>query len=162
MQEIKIYVASPFGFSEAGRDFMYAKIIPAIEELGYAVLDPWKLTPEEIINSAKSLPYGQEKKDKWKEVNIIIGENNKNAIEQATGLVAVLDGTDVDSGTASEIGYAAAFKKPILGYKGDFRSSAADNEGSIVNLQVEYFIRTHGKIITQIADLEKELKSMFG
>jgi nucleoside 2-deoxyribosyltransferase len=59
---------------------------------------------------------------------------------------AVLDGTDVDSGTAAEIGYAFAKGKPILGYRGDFRLSA-DNDGSIVNLQVEYFIRASGGTI---------------
>ena len=48
-KQTKIYIASPLGFSEVGRDFMYARIIPAIEELGYSVLDPWKLTPEELI-----------------------------------------------------------------------------------------------------------------
>jgi nucleoside 2-deoxyribosyltransferase len=72
----------------------------------------------------------------------------------------VLDGTDVDSGSAAEVGYAFAKGKPILGYRGDFRLSA-DNEGSMVNLQVEYFIRqSGGDIITQIADLEKSLKKI--
>jgi nucleoside 2-deoxyribosyltransferase len=66
---------------------------------------------------------------------------------------AVLDGVDVDSGTAAEIGYAYARGKPILGYRGDFRLSA-DNEGSTVNLQVEYFIRqSGGDIIAALADL---------
>ncbi len=160
--EVKIYVASPLGFSEVGRDFMYAKIIPLIEELGYTVLDPWKLTSPEIVQSASDLPYGQEKKEKWMEVNKILGENNERAIMEADGLFAILDGVDVDSGTASEIGCAAAVGKPILGYRGDFRL-AADNEGSVVNLQVEHFIkRNGGKIITQISDLKPELYALFG
>jgi nucleoside 2-deoxyribosyltransferase len=72
----------------------------------------------------------------------------------------VLDGTDVDSGSAAEVGYAFAKGKPILGYRGDSRLSA-DNEGSTVNLQVEYFIRqSGGDIITQIADLETSLKKI--
>ena len=54
--------------------------------------------------------------------------------------------------TAAEIGYALAKGKPIVGYRGDFRLSA-DNEGSIVNLQVEYFIRqSGGDIIAALAD----------
>ena len=65
-------------------------------------------------------------------------------------MFAVLDGTDVDSGTAAEIGYAFARGKKILGYRGDFRLSA-DNEGATVNLQVEYFIReSGGDIVTAL------------
>ena len=68
-------------------------------------------------------------------------------------ILAVLDGTDVDSGTAAEIGYAFAKGKPILGYRGDFRLSA-DNDGSTVNLQVEYFIRqSGGDIVASIKEL---------
>ena len=160
--KIKIYVASPLGFSEIGREFMYTKIIPVIENAGYTVLDPWKLTSEKLIQTVFSLPHGLEKRDRFRELDKIIGKNNANAIRRSSGLFAVLDGADIDSGTASEIGFATALKKPILGYRGDFRLSS-ENEGSIVNLQVEYFITLHGgKIITQIADLRKELKSIFG
>ncbi|MBD3270143.1 hypothetical protein GF376_01310 [Candidatus Peregrinibacteria bacterium] len=73
---------------------------------------------------------------------------------------AILE-NDVDSGTASEIGYATALGKSSLGYRGDFRL-AADNEGSLVNLQVEYFIHKNGgRIITEIADLREALQKVF-
>ena len=75
-------------------------------------------------------------------------------------IFAVLDGADVDSGTAAEIGYGFAKHKPVLGYRGDFRLSA-DNEGGIVNLQVEYFIRASGgDIIGQISDLPSALEKL--
>ncbi|MEM7822748.1 MAG: nucleoside 2-deoxyribosyltransferase [Candidatus Aenigmatarchaeota archaeon] len=162
MKKVKIYIASPLGFSEAGRDFLYEKIIPQIEELGYGVLDPWKLTPDKYIENIKCMPYGLERKMAWERLNRIIGKNNARAIRASTGLFAVLDGPDVDSGTAAEIGFAAALGKPILGYRGDFRLSS-DNEGSVVNLQVEYFIKLNGgKIITEISKLKDELKNIFG
>ena len=86
-----------------------------------------------------------------------IGGNNRTAIDCCDMVLAVLDGVDVDSGTAAEIGYAFARDKPILGYRGDLRLSA-DNEGSVVNLQVEYFIRqSGGDIITTIDSLSKAL-----
>ena len=95
-------------------------------------------------------------------MNYTIGENNDKAINISTGLFAILDGVDVDSGTASEIGYGVGLGKPVLGYRGDFRLSS-ENEGSIVNMQVEYFIKkSGGKIITQIEELQKELKLLFG
>jgi len=51
----------------------------------------------------------------------------------------VLDGTDVDSGTAAEIGYAAALGTPVVGLRTDLRVTG-DNAATTVNLQVEYFL----------------------
>lgn len=48
-------------------------------------------------------------------------------------IVAVLDGGDVDSGTAWEIGYAYAKGKPIIGLRTDFRALS----NGIVNLMIE-------------------------
>jgi nucleoside 2-deoxyribosyltransferase len=105
----------------------------------------------------RAMPYGAEKRNEWRRVNAEIGRNNHAALDRCDAVLAVLDGTDIDSGTASEIGYAFAKAKPILGYRGDFRLSA-DNEGSTVNLQVEYFIRqSGGEIITRFADLASAL-----
>ena len=154
---MKIYIASPLGFSEVGREFYGQRLIPAVERLGYRVLDPWKLTSPKEITAVKSMRYGSRKRNKWRRINIQIGSNNRTAIDKCDAVLAVLDGTDVDSGTASEIGYAFAKGKPILGYRGDFRLSS-DNEGSLVNLQVEYFIRqSGGEIIARFGDLSRAL-----
>jgi nucleoside 2-deoxyribosyltransferase len=51
-------------------------------------------------------------------------------------VVAVLDGVDVDSGTAWEIGYAYAMGKPVIGLRTDFRTLS----DGIVNLMVEMSI----------------------
>lgn len=162
MKDVKLYLASPFGFSEAGRLFMYEKIIPLIESAGYQVLDPWVQTPLEDIEAVAIMPYGFDKRQAWQNLNPIIGRNNEAAIDLAQGMVAVLDGVDIDSGTASEIGYATAQQKPVLGYRGDFRLSA-DNEGADINLQVEYFIKKHGgEIINAIDQLPDALHRVFG
>jgi len=154
----KMYLASPLGFSEPGRYFLYHRLIPVIERCGFTVLDPWKLTPEETIHEARSLPPGRERAVRWKNVNAVIAENNTAAIDECDAMTAVLDGPDVDSGTASEIGYAAARGKTIIGYRSDFRP-AGDNEGSVVNLQVEHFIlRSGGRIAADIDELEKLLR----
>ena len=85
---------------------------------------------------------------------------NRAAIDGARALVAVLDGADVDSGTAAEIGYAFALGKLIVGYRGDSRVSA-DNEGGVINLQVEYFIRqSGGTIVNRYEDLAPSLLSL--
>ena len=72
-------------------------------------------------------------------------------------LLAVLDGQDV-SGTAAEIGYAYARGKRVVGYRGDFRL-AADNIGSIVNLQVDYFfVASGGEIVTAMREIIASLE----
>ena len=148
------YIASPLGFSEAGELFHNTVLMPLIAEIGFEIRNPWTLTPRELIDSVQVLPYGQEKREKWREINPVIGDNNRKAIEESDIIIAVLDGPDVDSGTAAEIGYASAFKKPVFGYRGDFRLSA-DNEGGIVNLQVEYFTHLNGGgIVTDLESLK--------
>lgn len=156
----KIYIASPYGFSEAGRLFLYKKLIPAIEETGFICIDPWKLTPENLIIDVMNIAEQDKKKNEWIKLNKLIAENNSKAIENSDSMIAVLDGTDVDSGTAAEIGYAAALNKKICGYRGDFRKSG-DNEGSVINLQVEYFIiNSGGRIVLNLLDLKSELKRL--
>jgi nucleoside 2-deoxyribosyltransferase len=147
---VRIYTAGPLGFSEAGRQFQ-ARIVDTVTKLGHTVLDPWNFDPEQI-NAALALPYGLEKKNAWAKLNVDIGRANEGLIDSCDLVFAVLDGVDVDSGTAAEIGYAYARGKRILGYRGDFRLSA-DNEGAIVNLQVEYFIRNSGGTIIQSIEL---------
>jgi len=154
---MRIYLAGPLGFSEAGRAFHEGVIKPRIEALGHVVLDPWRLNDPVEIAAVASLSYGPEKRDRWRELNTTIGRTNTEAIDACDIVFAVLDGTDVDSGTAAEIGYAYARGKQILGYRNDFRL-AADNDGATVNLQVEYFIlRSGGLIISTAADIEAAL-----
>lgn len=149
-----VYLAGPLGFSEAGKKFCDETLKPAIAKRGIKVLDPWELTPNELINTAQNLPYGQERKDKWTIINSVIGNNNAKAIKKCDFIIAVLDGPDIDSGTAAEIGYGAALGKTTIGYRGDYRISK-ENDGGIVNLQVEYFIHQNGgEIVTSLSDLE--------
>jgi len=156
----KIYMAGPLGFSEAGRHFYNSVFVPFVAGLGYEVLDPWTLTDPHKIEAVQRLPYGSEKREAWRKLNREMGATNRAAIDAAHGVVAILDGTDVDSGTAAEIGYAFARGKLIVGYRGDFRLSA-DNEGSTVNLQVEFFIReSGGAIVSRYEDLEPCLRPL--
>lgn len=156
-----VYIAGPLGFNEAGRDFLHNRIIPFLKEQGFEILDPWALTSADLIESASLLPYGQEKKEAWRRINFVIGRNNADAIQKCDVIIAILDGPDVDSGTAAEIGYGSALGKLIIGYRNDFRLSS-DNEGCLVNLQVEHFIRLNGgEILTSLENLKKSF-IMFG
>jgi nucleoside 2-deoxyribosyltransferase len=150
---MQLYLAGPLGFSEAGNFFKDKLLKPELERLGFKVVDPWELTDAKMINSILQLPYGLERRQAWEKLNPEIGRRNHEAIDRVDIVVAVLDGADVDSGTAAEIGYAFAKQKTIIGYRGDFRLSA-DNEGSVVNLQVEYFVRASGgQIVSRMSEL---------
>ena len=60
----------------------------------------------------------------------------RDAIHEATHVVAVLDGTQVDDGTAWEIGYAYARGLPVIGLRTDFRQ-AGDTPHSVANAVIE-------------------------
>lgn len=161
MSDNEIYIASPLGFSESGRMFMYEKLFPVIKQAGFGIIDPWELTPQDMLNEVLQMSLGIEKVMAWQKLNNIIGENNAKGIERSIGILAMLDGPDVDSGTAAEVGYCAALQKPVLGYRSDHRM-AGDNEGAVVNLQVEYFISLHsGSIARSLEEIERQLPLVF-
>lgn len=163
----KIYVAGPLGFSESGRFFYYQEFLPTLKELRYEIFDPWEHSPkdkiEKLKNKESSLKVSEAQKD-WQSINLEIGTNNVNILNEADGLIAILDGPDVDSGTAAEVGYFCGKhnnQRPILGYRSDFRLSS-ENIGGIINIQVEQFIYlTKGTIVANIKDLKHELKKRF-
>jgi nucleoside 2-deoxyribosyltransferase len=160
-QPVTLYVASALGVSEAGRYFYYGQLLPLVERLGFVVLDPWRLTDAATIAQVRSMEFGAARREAWRQLNREIGEANRQAIERADGLLAVLDGPSVGGGIGAEIGFAYARGKRIIGYRGDFRRSG-DNEGTIVGLQVEYFIQASGgTIITTLEQLADVLRATF-
>nr|WP_237671456.1 nucleoside 2-deoxyribosyltransferase [Desulfomonile tiedjei] len=66
---------------------------------------------------------------------------NEQGIRCSNAILGVLDGTEIDSGTACEIGFAAGLGKRCYGLRTDFRD-LGDFEGLPINLQVLYFIKT--------------------
>ena len=145
-----VYVASPLGFTEAGRLYCNTVLLPAVKAAGLEPLDPWDVDPE--IQAVFELRRGDPERDRrLGDVNRVVGQRNAEMIRRAAGVLAVLDGTDVDSGTAAEIGYAAALKRPVVGVRLDLRNSG-DNEATLVNLQIEWFILESGGSITTALD----------
>ena len=159
---VKVYVASPLGFAESTKLFMSERLFPVLRKTGVIILDPWD-APAEIereISQAKGLVNLTKRRAAWKKITLKLGSRNAELIRNAQGVVAVLDGVDVDSGTAAEIGYATALGKWVVGYRGDFRRTGED-ETSEVNLQVEYFIlKNGGCIVHSLDELEKEITRM--
>jgi nucleoside 2-deoxyribosyltransferase len=155
-----IYLASPLGFSEAGVGFIREVLTPELTRLGGHVVNPFDLIDPNRIREISSMPVGSDRVSAWRLLNAEIGKLNQENIDKCDVVFAVLDGPDVDSGTASEIGYAYARQKLIMGYRGDFRLSA-DNEGGIVNLQVEHFIRASGgTIVSKVSEIAAAFASL--
>ncbi len=62
-----------------------------------------------------------------------IFRRNVESIEISEAVVAILDGSDSDSGTAWECGYAYAKGKPVIGVRTDFRISENGNLNAMLS-----------------------------
>ncbi|WP_043629277.1 nucleoside 2-deoxyribosyltransferase [Nitratidesulfovibrio vulgaris] len=119
---MRIYQAGPL-FSEAERNWHRA-LRSRLVHAGYLVTWPYDLcSPQEIQSWGEAAP----KK---------IMEACRDALEGCDVVVALLDGTQVDDGTAWEIGYAHARGKVVVGIRTDFRQ-AGDTQYSVVNAMIE-------------------------
>ena len=155
-----VYVAGPLGFSAATRPVHDGVLVPALRRAGFEVLDPWAGGAE--IVAALAIVEHDERLDALRRANDAVGRANAEMIETGDGVFAVLDGPDVDSGTAAEIGYAAALGRPVVGWRSDVRDSG-DNAAAVVNLQVQHFIeRTGGTITAGLDEAIGALRAHFG
>src|SRR5450432_2139451 len=125
MPKRRCYVASPLGFTEAGRDYYERVYLPALANVVDPV-DPWSL------GTAPS--PGATVRDRA----LAIGRANVEAIRTCDLLVAHLDGQEPDSGTVAELGYGAGLGLRCYGVRSDMRQSG--EPGVAVNLQVETFV----------------------
>jgi nucleoside 2-deoxyribosyltransferase len=149
----RCYIASPLGFFEAGRIYYTERYLPALTDHVEPV-DPWTLTEPQAFSAARA--EGREH-----ELGLEVGARNAEAIRGAQLVIAHLDGQEVDAGTASEIGYAAALGRPCIGLRSDLRRSG--EPGMAVNLQVEAFIVLSGGFIaSSLHDLVARLGALRG
>jgi nucleoside 2-deoxyribosyltransferase len=138
----RCYVASPLGFTEAGREYYARRYLPALAEHVEPV-DPWALTSPDEFAAARA--QGREHA-----LGIAVGARNAEAIRGVQLLVAHLDGQEVDAGTAAEVGYAAALGLPCLALRSDLRASG--EPGMRVNLQLEAFVVLSGGFVAESLD----------
>jgi nucleoside 2-deoxyribosyltransferase len=60
-------------------------------------------------------PAGPARREALVRMSRTIGERNRTLLAGAAAVPAVPDGPDVDSGTAAEVGWAAAHRIPVSG-----------------------------------------------
>jgi nucleoside 2-deoxyribosyltransferase len=149
---VSIYLASPFGFSKSTLPFLN-ELRTTLRKAGFVVNDPWELGEPIVVSGlADARKLTEPEKQRFlHELSLKLGRLNADAIDRSDIVLAGLDGSDVDSGTASEVGYACARGKRIFGLRNDLRRSG-ENEGVVVNLQVQYWIERSGGAIVQTID----------
>ena len=117
-----IYQAGPlFTDAECAWHRMFSE---RLRSAGYNVVWPGDLLTNAQIEAAGN-----------KAVSLIF-DSCRRAIDSCTCVVALLDGTQVDDGTAWEIGYAYAKGLPVYGIRTDFRQ-AGDTRYSYANSMIQ-------------------------
>ncbi|MFA4877221.1 MAG: nucleoside 2-deoxyribosyltransferase [Methanoregula sp.] len=132
----RVYLAAPL-FSEAERSYN-ATLADLLQKNLFGVY-----LPQEA---------GDDTNTRGKDAQKQIFSDNKRALEESDFVVAVIDGADADSGTAWEMGYAFAFKKPVIAIRTDFRRVGQYEH---VNLMLE----ESSTVVTSTQDLLDALHS---
>lgn len=144
-----LYLASPYGFAESTKPFL-EDLKYKLRKAGHKVNDPWEIGERHLktFQGRKDISLSEREK-----INHELASLNHKAICESKIVVACLDGPDVDSGTASEIGFAYAKGKKIFGYREDIRRTG-ENEAALVNMQVQYWIeKSQGRIVNTVKEL---------
>lgn len=118
---MKIYLAGPL-FSEAEQDWLRG-LKRQLQELGYDVLWPY-----ELFNQDEVASWGDAASRRIK-------EGCRDVLEACDLVVALLDGTQIDDGTAWELGFAYAKGIPAVGIRTDARY-CGETPGARINAMI--------------------------
>jgi nucleoside 2-deoxyribosyltransferase len=91
-------------------------LMPAVAAAGLTPVSPWGKFMDEF-DAAFAMVPGPARTAVFADLDKRVGEANAKMIETSAGILAQLDGVDVDSGTASEIGYGSALGLFISGVR---------------------------------------------
>ena len=134
--QYRIYLAAPL-FSEAERTYN-ASLADLLREHLFEVYIPQET--------------GDDTDTRRQAEQVRIFSKNKEALDNADIVVAVIDGADADSGTAWEMGYAHARQKPVIAIRTDFRRTGTHEQ---VNLMLE----ESSTVISSTGQLPEAVKS---
>ena len=84
-------------------------------------------------------------------------------VESSDAVLAILDGAEVDSGVAWEMGYAYARGKPVIGVRTDFRPGAEHGVNIMLSRSCRHFIREYSfqeDMAVLARDIVRKLKKM--
>jgi len=138
--KIKIYLASAL-FTRAEIEYNI-KLYRELKTKGYEVFLPQDKC-EGMTDSKK------------------IADNCKKGIIESDILVVNMEGTDVDSGTSWECGYATALNKPIIGLRTDFRQRGDDGGLNCMLSQNVNVLITKFEIRSIVDEIDINIKRIF-
>lgn len=122
----RFYIAGPL-FSLQEREAL-ERIDAALKAAGHATFLPHRDGGDD------SATRGPEDDDSAEERRRRIFDADMKGLRDADAVVAMLDGPDVDAGSAFELGYAYAERKPIFGLRTDFRTLGPEGAVSLMLL----------------------------
>jgi nucleoside 2-deoxyribosyltransferase len=112
---VKLYLAGPL-FTRPEQDWL-SQLAVGLRAAGHEVFVPHE-------SQGHPNPTAQQ-----------IFERDTEGVDWCEGVVAVMDGSDPDSGTSWECGYAYARQKPIVTFRSDFRQ-VGEARGVAFNLML--------------------------
>ena len=138
----KIYIAGPL-FNTHEKEYL-EKIATELESNEFECFLPHRDQKDVTEEELKQLHMSNATKEK-------IFNNDLNALKTSDLTVALLTGQDIDSGTAAEIGFSYANKKPIV--------AITASERRLRNLFVQGMIDKTMDEIDTVVDTIKNLKN---
>lgn len=159
MAKVKIYFGAPL-FSVGEQLFNEQVVKELREEFGDEV-EIYLPQENEAINDKSG--YADSK---------MIALADTEYLDESDILIAVLDGAVIDPGLASEIGYAYATGKNIIGLYTDVRQGTygnqlkiealdqlAESQFSYINLYTVGLVKLNGLVVPTLSELKKELRT---
>ena len=117
----KIYLASPYGFSERQRQLLLPELVKALEDLGLEVWEPFARN-NQVDFSQPGWAYR-------------VGQADRRDVEECDAVFAVVNGCPPDEGVCIELGIAIALGRPTFLFRDDFRR-VTDSEEYPLNLML--------------------------
>ena len=145
---LTIYLAGPL-FTEAERDWHIKTKIFLLDRAAEKGKEVKVIWPYDLITQSEIESLGSG-------ARFEIFKRCKEELDKVNLMVALLDGTQVDDGTAWEIGYFYGIRSPdskIIGIRTDFRR-AGESENSIVNAMIEMacddIVHNHNDLLLKV------------
>ena len=120
-RQMRIYLASPYGFSAQWQRLLLPEFISALESLGLEVWEPFERNGQ-VDLAQPGWAYQ-------------VAQRDLQDVKDADALFAIVNGTPPDEGVMVELGAAIALGKPTFLFRDDFRR-CTDSEDYPLNLML--------------------------